>query len=102
MSPKQGLKNGLLISGALILLILAVVIAYGVISYDGYCISFEPPKRPCGIFEFLFPYILLLIVFSLIGKPILAIIFLFIVLTPPIIGYIVGRRRSGAEQGRSK
>ena len=99
MSQKQGLKNGLIISGALVLLILAGVTAYGVISYDGYCISFEPPKRPCGLLEFLLPYILLFIVFSLIGKPILAIIFLIIILTPPIIGYIVGRRRSGAEAG---
>jgi hypothetical protein len=99
MSPKQGLKTGLLISGALVLLILAGVIAFGVSSYDGYCISFEPPKRPCSILEFLFPYILLLIVFSILGRPILAIIFLLVIVTPPIIGYIVGRMRAGSETG---
>jgi hypothetical protein len=99
MLPKQGLKRGLLISGALALLILAGVIAVGGSSYDGYCISFEPPKRPCGIFEFLVPYILLLIVFSIIGKPILAITFFFIIVAPPIIGYLVGRRNAGSEPG---
>jgi hypothetical protein len=95
MSPKQGMKIGLLISGALALLILAGLIVFGVSSYDGYCISFEPPKRPCGILEFLIPYLLLLVVFSVIGKPILAIIFFFVIVTPPLIGYIVGRRNAG-------
>jgi hypothetical protein len=97
MSPKKGLRVGLLISGVLVLLILAGIIMTGVRSYDGYCISFEPPKRPCGILEFLFPYLLLLIVFSVIGKPVLAIIFLIIVVTPPIIGYVFGRRKTSTE-----
>jgi len=97
MTPKKGLKVGLLISGILALLILIGILIVGLSLYDGYCISFEPPKRPCSILEFLFPYLLLLIVFSIIGKPVLAIIVVFIVVVPPVIGYIIGRRKSGPE-----
>ena len=94
MTPKKGLKVGLLISGILALLIFAGILIVGIRSYDGHCISFEPPKRPCSILEFLFPYLLLLVVFSIIGKPVLAIIALIIVVAPPAIGYLVGKRKS--------
>jgi hypothetical protein len=96
MSPKRGLKIGLIASGALALMILAGVIIVGIQSYDGYCVSFEPPKRPCGLLHFLMPYLLFLIVFSVIGRPVLAIMFLLIVAALPIAGYLLGRRRSGS------
>jgi hypothetical protein len=94
MSPNRGLKIGLIASGALALVVLAGVIVVGIQSYDGYCVSFEPPKRPCGLLQFLIPYLLLLIVFSLFGKPILAIIFLLMIAAPPFVGYWIGRTRA--------
>lgn len=97
MTPKKGFKSGLLVSGALFLLILAGILAIGISSYEGHCISFEPPERPCNLLEFLIPYVLLLVVFSIVGKPILLIIALIIVLLPPIIGYLIGRRKSSAK-----
>lgn len=46
------------------------------------------------------PYVLLLVVFSIVGKPILLIIALILLLAPPIIGYLIGRRKSKAELAR--
>lgn len=94
MAPKQGIKSGLLISGILLGLILLGIVIYGVISYDGYCISFEPPKRECTLFEFLLPYLLLLVVYSLVGKPVLTLILISIIFIPPVIGYLQGKRKS--------
>jgi hypothetical protein len=94
MSSKQGFKVGVLISGILALIIISGILIAGIRSYDGYCVSFEPPKRPCGILEFLLPYLLLWIVFSVIGRPILAIGFFFIVVAPPMLGYMICRSKS--------
>jgi hypothetical protein len=94
MSPKRSLKIGFVVSGVLALLILAGFIVVGILAYDGHCVSFEPPKRPCGFFQFLIPYLLILIVFSAIGKPILAFGLLLTLAAPPIAGYLMDRRRS--------
>jgi hypothetical protein len=99
MSSKQGFKVGVLISGILALMIISGILIAGVRSYDGYCVSFEPPKRPCGILEFLLPYLLLWIVFSVIGRPILAIGFFIIVVAPPMLGYMICRRKSKSTSG---
>jgi hypothetical protein len=97
MTPKRGLKRGLLVSGILLILILVGVLWFGVSSYDGYCISFEPPRRPCNLLEYLFPYTLLLIVFSAIGKPMICLSVFVVLLAFPIIGYVVGKRRFNRE-----
>ena len=97
MTPKRGLKRGLLISGILLILILIGVLWVGISSYDGYCISFEPPKEPCSLLEYLLPYTLLLIVFSAIGKPMICLSVFVVLLAFPIIGYVVGKRRSMRE-----
>jgi hypothetical protein len=97
MTPKKGFKVGLLVSGILALLILVGILIVGLSSYEGHCISFEPPERPCNILEFLVPYLLLLIVYSIIGRPILAVSVFVIILTPPVIGYLIGKTKSRAE-----
>jgi len=97
MTPKKGLKYGMLVSGCLFFVILIGVLVVGIISYDGHCISFEPPVRPCNLLEFLLPYTLLLIVFSMIGKPILFFALLAILFAFPVIGYVIGKRKSDLE-----
>ena len=97
MTPKKGFKSGLIVSGILLLLFLLGILIVGIVSYEGHCISFEPPERECTIFEFLYPYLLLLVVYSVVGKPILALIFFSILLTPPVIGYYLGNRKSKAD-----
>jgi hypothetical protein len=93
MTRKQGLKTGLVVSGILLGLIFLGILIYGLTSYEGYCISFEPPKRECNILEFIFPYLLLLAVYSVFGKPVLALILVLIILIPPMVGYLLGKRK---------
>ncbi len=98
MTPKKGFRSGLIVSGIFLLLFFLGILIVGIISYDGYCISFEPPQRECNIFEFLYPYLLLLVVYSVVGRPILALIFFSILLPPPVIGFSLGYRKSKADQ----
>jgi len=94
MTPKKGFTIGLFVSGILVFLILVGILIVGLSSYEGHCISFEPPERPCNVIEFLIPYLLLLIVYSIIEKPILFLILLILILMPPVIGYLIGKRKS--------
>jgi len=97
MTPKKGLKFGMIASGCLFFVILMGALVVGIRSYDGHCISFEPPVRPCNILEYLLPYTLLLIVYSMIGKPILFFTLLAILLAFPLIGYLIGKRKFDLE-----
>ena len=94
MTPKNGLKVGLVISFALTLVILLGIVIVGLSSYDGYCISFEPPARPCDILEYIFPYLVLRVFFSIVIWPIKSSFIYIIILSPPIIGYLLGKRNS--------
>jgi hypothetical protein len=87
------LKVGMFISLGILLLTLLVVLWVGVRSYDGHCMSFEPPRRPCTLLQFLIPYVLVLVLFSAVGKPMLTLVVLVAVIVPPIGGYLVDRRR---------
>ena len=111
MTPKNGFRTGLLVSGILALLILVGILVVGLSSYEGHCISFEPPERPCTILEFLPPYLLLLIVYSIVGRPIWGVIVFVIIISPPVIGYLIGKRKSircascaatGKQQGKQQ
>lgn len=95
----SGLKTGVKALLALLLLTVAGVAAVGVRSYDGHCISFEPPKRPCSLIEFLIPYTLTLAMFSLIGKPIRFLSLTLILLAPLLIGYLFSSRSGNAAVG---
>lgn len=97
MTPKKGFRVGLIGSGILVLLILVGILIFGLSSYDGHCISFEPPERPCTFLEFLPAYLFLLILYSMIGKPVLALNVILILLVPPVIGYLIGKGKSRAE-----
>jgi len=97
MASSKAFKVGLLISGSLIMIILVGTLVVGISSYEGHCISFEPPERPCTLLEFLFPYLLLWIVFSIVEKPILTFLVLDFILAPTIIGYLLGRKESQGE-----
>jgi len=97
MTPRKGFRVGLLISGTLVFLILMVAVYIGLSSYDGYCIYFEPPKRPCTMWEFLLPYLFLLILYWIFGKPIWTIIIFILLLAPPLIGFFLGRKKTKAE-----
>jgi len=97
MNFRKSLKVGLIVSGILILLLFSGILIFGLISYEGYCISFEPPERQCTFFEFLPAYLFLVILYSIIGKPVFALVFVIIILTPSIIGYLIGKRKSRAE-----
>jgi hypothetical protein len=93
MTTRKGLKYGMIASGCLLFVILMGVLIVGIRSYDGHCISFEPPVRPCNLLEYLLPYTLLLIVFSIVGKPILFFSIMAILLAFPFIGYLIGKRK---------
>ena len=94
MSPKKGLRTGILLSGVVVFSILAVVLVGGIRAYDGNCLSFEPPNRPCGLLEFLVPYTLLVAGFSAFDKPFLSLGLILLIVGAPLVGFIVGKRRS--------
>jgi hypothetical protein len=91
-TPKNGFRTGMRASVFLLLLIFVGILLVGITSYDGHCISFEPPQRECNIFEFLFPYVLIFIVFSVISKPMLFLIILITLIALPIVGYMIGKK----------
>jgi hypothetical protein len=98
----RGINIGLIISAVIIILVLAIVIviAIGVESFNGTCISFEPPARSCTLLEFLIPYLLLLLVYWVVEKPVLTLLIAVLVLAAPLAGWIVSRDRSkGATEG---
>jgi len=97
MTPKKGFKVGLLVSCVLALLVILGILIFGLISYEGYCISFEPPERQCTFSEFLPGYLFLIILYSIIGKPVFALVFALIIFSPSIIGYLIVNRKSRAE-----
>jgi hypothetical protein len=97
METKRGFKNGLLVSGFLVFLLLAGILFVGLQAYEGHCLSFEPPERPCSLLEFLYPYLLLLILYSIMGRPIISICIFVIILAPPLIGRLLGKRSSKPE-----
>jgi hypothetical protein len=78
----------------IICLLLAVAIAIGVASFDGTCISFEPPTRSCTLLQFLIPYLLLLLVYWIVGRPMLALVIGLIILIAPLVGWFVSRSGS--------
>jgi ABC-type dipeptide/oligopeptide/nickel transport system permease subunit len=92
MYARKGLRSGLKISGAIIILILIVAVYIGLSSYDGYCISWEPPRRPCTLGEYFPAYIFLMIMFWIFGRPIWTILVFILLLAPPLTGYILGRK----------
>ena len=94
MTAKKGLKSGLIVSGIFLDLIFLGILIYGLTAYDGHCISFEPPERTCTVLEFLLPYLLFLVVYSLVGKPILAVILFLIIFVPPLVGCLQDKRKS--------
>jgi hypothetical protein len=96
----RGLIIGLIISAVIIILVLAVAIAIGVGSFNGTCISFEPPARSCTLLEFLISYLLLLLVYWVLEKPVLTLLVVVLVLAAPFAGWIVSRGRSkGSTEG---
>jgi len=92
MNLKKEYKTGCLISGILILLLVIGILIVGVRAYEGHCLAFEPPERPCSLLQFLYPYLVLLVVYSIIGRPILAILVFLIILAPALIGFLLSRR----------
>jgi hypothetical protein len=92
MTPRRGFEIGVLASASLLSLGVVIALAIGASAYDGHCISFEPPKEPCTLLQYLVPYMLLLAVYSIAGRPIWSILALLVLLALPAVGYLVGRR----------
>jgi hypothetical protein len=97
MADRKWARLGVLISGVLFFCLLMVVVLVGITSYQGYCISFEPPPESCTLMEFLLPYLFLLIVFWLFGKPVLSLAILAFILAPSIIGWLLEKRHPEKE-----
>ncbi len=97
MKSGKGFKIGLIVSAILILLILGGSLTIGLRSYDGIFIPFEPPQQIYTFLEFVPPYLLLLIVYSIFGKLVLALLVFLIILSPSVIGYLAGEGKSGIE-----
>ena len=92
MNSRKGLKLGLLASAFLFLVILAIPLFSSITAYDGYCVSFEPPKRQCTMMEYLVPAFILSLMFLAFGKPLLSIPIVISILALPLLGYLIGKR----------
>ena len=93
MIARKGLRLGLLASCLLFLGILAIPLVLGITSYDGYCVSFEPPKRPCTFLEYLGPTFILTLLYLAFGRPLLSLFLVVALLALPLVGYFVDKRR---------
>jgi hypothetical protein len=93
MTPHKGLKRGLLGSAIVIALILVAFLVVSIASYDGHCVSFEPPKRPCSLIAYLYPSFILFVFYTAIGRPFLFLSVLLVVLILPLVGFLVDKRR---------
>jgi hypothetical protein len=101
MDPRKGFRSGLLTSGSIILLILMVFVYIGLSSYDGYCISWDPPRRPCTLGEYFPAYLFLMIMFWIFGRPVWTILIFILLLIPPLTGYILGRKAKSNQKEHS-
>jgi len=88
MNLHKRLRNGCLLSGAIVLLFLCGALVTSLAAYDGNCISFEPPPEPCTLGEYLPIALLLLIVSWLTGKPLLTLWVLLLLICIPLIGLL--------------
>jgi hypothetical protein len=97
MADRNRARLGFLISIFLFLCLLAAITLVGISGYEGNCISFEPPPEPCTLLEYLLPYLLLLVVFWIFGKPLLSLAILALILAPGITGWMLEKRRPDKE-----
>lgn len=91
---KIGFRYGLLASACLLGLVLLAALVVAFQSYDGRCISFEPPPTDCTLLEYLPGYAFLLLIYWAFGRPLLSIACLALLLLLPLGGYLLGRRAS--------
>lgn len=93
MSARRGLLFGCIGSLGLVVVVFAIVLSSEAWSYQGHCISFEPPARECSIVQYLFLLVILSIVFPLpFVYRLLSWSIWLIVLLLPILGYEIGKR----------
>ena len=93
MNARKGLRLGLLASCLLFLAILAIPLTICITSYDGHCVSFEPPKRPCTFLEYLGTAFILNLVYLAFGRPVLYVFLVAGMLALPLVGHIVDKRK---------
>jgi hypothetical protein len=92
MTSKKGFKIGLLISFVLLMVILLGFLIAGFRSYDGVCISVEPPEHPCTFIEYIIPYLMMRLFFPIIIWPIGSYLVAGLLLLLPFLGYLIGER----------
>jgi hypothetical protein len=76
----------------MVVIILAIPLSVSIASYEGNCVSFEPPTRPCALSEYLGSAFLLTLVYFAFGRPLLCIGLVVLILLLPLVGFLVGRR----------
>jgi len=84
-------RLGLLIDLALLMAAVLAIVVGSLVTYDGRCgsIIMEPTHTPCNIFQYIATE---LFIFVMLGIFLLWWAILIILLLPPIVGYLVGRR----------
>ena len=92
MSAKRGFALGCIGSLLLVTVIVSIILILNSASYQGECISFEPPAGDCSLFEYLLQVLVLVLISSPFTHTFLFFSLLAVILMLPILGIGIGRR----------
>jgi hypothetical protein len=92
MKARKGFAVGCISSVLIVIAIVLIILISNAGSYDGECISFEPPARKCSFGEYIRQVGLLILIFSPFTDTFLFCSISLVLLFLPILGWRIGTR----------
>ena len=92
MKARKGFTFGCLSSVLVAVAIVSIILISNAGSYEGECISFEPPARKCSFGEYLQQVVLLILIFSPFTDTFLFCSISLLLIILPILGWRIGKK----------
>lgn len=92
MKARKGFTFGCISSVLVAVAIVSIILITYAGSYEGECISFEPPAGKCSIGEYLLQVVLIILIFSPFTDTYLFCSISLVLLFLPILGWRIGKK----------